>query len=629
MDWSFSELRAAFVAPSDAWWAGAAAVAVVLAILTAWSVAHWPRWLPAPLTDLERRAAKRPAAVRLLVSAAVPLAGAVATAGLVALVFTPRRPCALVLSERTLPEDPRAWDAVPAEFSRVDAGPVVDRVLAAAEQAGAEKWVAATPDEREQLHKLCLAELREYAAGRRGPDTRPEKPLPAWVRSSAEMTVFAALARCLENPAAASVRAARGRPGEGWERAAPLVVRAGMPDPLLPVDEPPRSAVRFMLDGRAVQQNGRVQFRVAVETPVGTPVTPVPVEVADPATGRREVLTVTAPATGWQVVTVDAAVTGFTSSAALIATAEGGAVRTPLPLTVGPGWVSNLVAAVPDAAAFDKLDTLWKAVLGPPPSATQPPTNPLRSNSMARGWQVPELLNGADVARPTVHVRGDELIVTAPGLDPDTIPPGVLTSALDLATLPPPDAAVHGDRVSKVSGPASVDSWMSVGVGLPDPANTLPTAATGMDPLASGFRLGSKLEDGRVKLARAAERSVAELGRVNGKPFVRVRLNPDREAVWVGSPGQSHAKARAFVATLVWACNVVIGSAPPARLADARRADDPEPTPLLTVADEEELRDLGRRPTDGWAVAALALFLGTVTASAWIWSRKSHPENST
>jgi hypothetical protein len=642
----FSELGAAFTPPSDAWWFAPLAWGVTGILLVLLAAALWPRRLAAPVTTLERRLARLPAAGRCAAALAVPAVALAVPAAVVLLAFGPRRPCVIVLSDHTLPDAPGFWERRgPDGWGRVDAGPLVDRVLARAEAEGCSGWVAGTPAERARLRHLCVDELLRHGAGGSAPAAAPSGAVPAWVRLSAEMTVVAGLARCLENPTWVGLRVRRPRPGRGWDRAAPLVARPHTPWELFPEGDPHRPVVRFLLDGRALDQNRRVQFQALVETPPDfTGKRVVSFAVADPVTGRTR--TIERPLKGkaaWESVAVDEAVGGFGAAARLVATAEAGAVRTPLTPAFGPGRAETFrVAVLADPASFAGLHDLWQGALGATPSGGKP-ANPLRANCHARGLIVPELVATGGPADPVFQVvpGGRGILVLAPGLSPAEVPPAVLADGPATPLVPfrkdPAQPAetvrVFGYRVSRVAGAPTLDSLMSIPADRTDPPNwadaadpdRIPRAAPGMEAFAFGVRINSPLEVGREQRDDDTTRSVLEVGRVGLKPFVLLRLNLEGQLLTADrfAPG----RARSFVAALVWAANHVLTAGRPADPAAAReRHEGPEAAPLLTAEDEERLLDLGRRSGDGLGLGLIGAFLAALTIYAWLWARPAKQE---
>jgi hypothetical protein len=358
-------------------------------------------------------------------------------------------------------------------------------------------------------------------------------------------------------------------------------------------------------------------------------------EIADPATGRRVAVTRAVAGAPTQVVTVTEDVSGFAPAAALVATAEAGAIRTPLPLAAGPGWVATFRLAAPA-----ELTAVWDAVLGPPPDPSKPPDNPLRANCYARTLRVPELATAGGPGDPAVTLLSDGrgALVLAPGLAAADVPAALLDNAPAKPLVPyapgppatPEEVRVYGYRVSRVVGPATVDSFMSVGVNRIDAvdwtaagdSDRVPAAAAGVESLAYGLRVNAPLEVGREQHGDDATRSVVEVGRVGVKPFAFVRLDLDGQRLRPDADGLSPARARAYVAALVWAANHVLA---PGRPADPEaalaQAEGPEPAPLLTAEDEEQLLDLGRRGGDGLAVGLIGAAVAALTVYAWIWGR--------
>jgi hypothetical protein len=211
-------------------------------------------------------------------------------------------------------------------------------------------------------------------------------------------------------------------------------------------------------------------------------------------------------------------------------------------------------------------------------------------------------------------VQGNNILVLAPGLQPEGIDPGEWKSVTG-AGLPPS----YGRRISYIGeSPPRDISGMSV-VLQAAPADRLPGIAGDVRLHSGGFLMNQQLPAGRS--LRTATPPVAfaflEEGRAG---FVRFRLRPEQQGLLVDSAALpaawEPARAQAFAAGVVWAVDRVLHRELPATAVDS------EPTTLLTATDQQILAESGRRATDALALSIIGLCLLGLLWQAASWAQR-------
>ncbi len=187
--------------PEALWQQLIAASLAVLALATL--LALVPRFFAGAMSPSERRqlhAPGLPARAARWLGGAVPFAAAFAAFLAAAWLVVPlRTPVSLLLHSRSAlsSQSPAglasaASDMAGAERASVDLGPAVDRLLEHCRRAGAEAWLAGTPEQRRQLHRLVVEHQRELL-----PDTLLQgleplsvvrSRLPRWLVESVEIS---------------------------------------------------------------------------------------------------------------------------------------------------------------------------------------------------------------------------------------------------------------------------------------------------------------------------------------------------------------------------------------------------------------------------------------------------------
>jgi hypothetical protein len=601
----WTDLCDSFSPPASAWWYTLLAVTMLVVLCLALVAAYWPRRLNGPLTDKEERSTSGSALLRWWWPVVRVVAVSVALlAALAVLVLGPRRPYTLQYQASQDNGDAAFWaEKCPTEHARrhkLDPRPLVQTVLAQARQEGAEQWQIADDSYRQRLRELCLQALLGPTAADRAVET---ERLPAWVRTSVEMTIIHGLLQ-RENVPWAGIRCPAATPA--WERAQRLLGAGRTVVQLFPDSVAGPVRVRALFNG-TISSTGNVAFSALVEGAPGTSAALTFFLFAHgekkPAASLRQVVTLSQQC---RVVPITGSLPGLPSGRLLVSNEEG-TVQTPLTGSDSPPLV---VAVQGVGASASQLVNAVQRILA---------ADALAERLEQQG--LPRLKFENRQARPdevALVVRADAVLVLAPGLAPAS----VVSGDWHAVAVPEPS---YARRISNVGDQFPVaTSWMSVTLRA-TPADLLPKPSDHDRPHVGGLLMNQKLHEGR-RLDRSkatASFAVVEQGQ-NGK-VVRFRFHPQQQGLLADSDPSKlpeawePGRAQAFAASVAWAVDrVLYQELPPS-------PEGAEATTLLTCADQEALSERGRRATDAGALCILGSCLLTMLWQAVSWRRAKRP----
>jgi hypothetical protein len=625
--------------PRDAvWWRVPVMTLLVALVAAALLTMYYPMRIPGELPGGEQDSVRRP--VWRWLQGLMPLAAVGLLTGLYVLIANLSSPGILVLRRPNTLIAPNAAARAKSQWPgwrQIDARAIVNRALRAIETKGGKDWSSPQGQFVKGVREQCRESLRQYFQQTGIESSSASGELPAWIVECVEISVVDALLALEKIPAAYLDVARRGH-NDPWD----LFERSEQHDGAdLSIEEEPRQSspiIRLLFSGSVDSQRHEVHAQALVEAQEAGSLALRVVDASNPSLpAHKFTATVTA---GTHLLPIQTKLSHTDASGNYWLISDQTGVSTPLTM-MGASARTSLCLAMPPGVGDNTLQAglllqAWRRQLDRSKSQ-------LAENLTRRGQALTSLeykMPGA--ADPTLVVLPDQrgLLVLAPTLRLDDVPrstyaddfgpvvhPGTTGST---PSLPVPSFGFHAITAS---GSADTDSLMSVGVetqSTPAGQLVLPRTDANQRILARGVRPNTTLESGQRAYYQHARPGgelavypLLEMGEVDGRPFVLLRLSPAAhltdDATVVGQSAEQ-SRERAIVASLVEAANQVTQGAKSNAIQAQQRVTEPvRGFPVLSTSEVEKIRRTAQRRGDALGTILISICLAVFGCHAWLY----------